>query len=51
MDEPNNIFFLFEVLSLDKAQKFINAPEAAEAGEISGVIDGEIHFVEEVEVH
>lgn len=49
MDEPNNVFFLFEVASLEKAQKFISASEAAEAGEISGVIDGEIHFVEDAE--
>ena len=49
MDEPNNVFFLFVVLSLEKVQKFVSAPGAAEAGEISGVIDGDIHFIEDAE--
>ena len=44
-EEPNNIFFLFEVASLEKAREFIGNPEAAKAGEASGVIDGEYHFV------
>ena len=29
--------------------RFISDPEADKAGEISGVIDGEIHFVEDAE--
>jgi hypothetical protein len=45
VEEPNNIFFLFEVASMDKAREFIGDPEAAEAGRASGVIDGEYHFV------
>jgi hypothetical protein len=44
---PNNVFFLFEVSSVDKAREFISHPEAAKAGEASGVIDGEYHFVED----
>jgi hypothetical protein len=44
--EPNNVFFLFEVTSLDKAQAFISNPAAAEAGKASGVLDGEYHFLE-----
>lgn len=48
VDEPNNVFFLFEVASMDKAREFISNPEAAKAGETSGVLDGEYHFVEEV---
>lgn len=47
VDDPNNVFFLFDLESVEKAKAFISAPEAAEAGEESGVIDGEIHFVEE----
>lgn len=47
VEEPNNVFFLFEVASLDKARDFISNPEAAKAGEASGVIDGEYHFVEQ----
>jgi len=47
VEEPNNIFFLFEVASMDKAQEFIADPEAAKAGQASGVIDGEYHFIED----
>jgi len=47
VEEPNNVFFMFEVASLDKARKFISNPEAAKVGEASGVIDGEYHFVED----
>ena len=46
IDDPNNVFFLFEVSSIEKARAFVSAPEAAEAGRASGVVDGEIHFVE-----
>jgi len=45
--EPNNVFFMFEVASRDKAMEFIGNPEAAKAGRDSGVIDGEYHFVED----
>jgi hypothetical protein len=52
MEEPNNnIFFLFEVQSLEKARAFINAPEAAQAGKESGVLDGEYHFIDSVEAY
>jgi hypothetical protein len=44
--EPNNVFFLFEVTDLDKAQAFISNPASAEAGKASGVLDGEYHFLE-----
>jgi len=45
--KPNNVFFAFEVVSMEKARKFINDPEAAKAATASGVIDGEYHFVED----
>ena len=47
LEEPNNVFFLFEVASIEKAQEFIRNPEAATAGQSSGVLDGEYHFVED----
>jgi hypothetical protein len=47
VEERCNIFFVFEVASIEKARKFIDNPEAARAGEASGVIDGEYHFVED----
>jgi hypothetical protein len=46
VEESNNVFFLFEVTSLDKARAFISNPAAAEAGKASGVLDGEYHFLE-----
>ena len=45
VDDPNNVFFLFEVRSIEKAQEFVNSSEAAKAGKESGVIDGEWHIV------
>jgi hypothetical protein len=47
LDDPNNVFFLFEVASIEKAKAFISNPEAAQAGQSSGVLDGEYHFVED----
>ncbi len=46
VEEPNNVFFLFEVEDTDKARAFITDPAAAEAGKTSGVLDGECHFLE-----
>jgi hypothetical protein len=47
VDEPNNVFFLFEVSSKEKAQEFISNPGAADAAKASAVLDGEYHFVED----
>ena len=47
VDDPNNIYYVFEVASIDKARKFISDPEAAKAANTSGVIEGEYHFVED----
>jgi len=46
VEEPNNVFFLFDVGSIEKAREFISNPDAAKAGEASDVLDGEYHFVE-----
>ncbi|MBZ5535598.1 MAG: hypothetical protein LAO31_06550 [Acidobacteriia bacterium] len=46
IERPENVFFVFEVDSLEKARAFINTPGAAEAGRASGVLDGEYHFLE-----
>jgi len=45
--EPNNVFFVFEIASMEKAQEFMSNPEAVKAGEASGVLNGEYHFVED----
>jgi len=47
VEQPNNVFFTFQVASLEKAQKFMSNPDAAKAAAASGVIDGEYHFVED----
>jgi hypothetical protein len=46
VEEPNNVFFLFEVTDNGKARAFISNPAAAEAAKTSGVLDGEYHFLE-----
>ncbi len=46
VDDPNNVFFMFAVESLDQARRFIDAPESADAGQESGVIEGDYHFLE-----
>jgi hypothetical protein len=46
--DPDNAFFLFEIESVERAEAFMAAPESVEAGRVSGVIDGEAHFVERV---
>ena len=47
LGDPNHVFFRFEVEDLERAKAFISAPEAARAGEVSGVLDGECFFVRE----
>lgn len=47
--DANNVYFVFEVADIDRAQAFIDHPDSAKAGEDSGVIDGEYHFVESAE--
>ncbi len=46
MEDPNNIFFLFRVSSVDRARTFIEDPAEAEVGAAAGVLDGEYHFLE-----
>lgn len=48
IEDPNNVFFTFEIASVDRAKEFINDPDSARAGEVSGVIDGEVYFAESV---
>ena len=46
IDVPNDVFFIFTVNDLAKAHAFLSAPSSAEAGERSGVINGEFWIVE-----
>ncbi len=48
LEEPNNVFFLFEVADTKLARAFISTAGAAKAAEISGVLDGEYHFLETI---
>ncbi len=49
VEEPDNVFFLFQVSDAARARAFISDPAAAEAGRASGVLDGEYHFLEDSE--
>jgi hypothetical protein len=46
VDDSNQIYFLFEISNLEAAKAFVNAPEAAAAGHVAGVLDGEIYYLE-----
>ncbi len=43
------IFYLFRVENAGKARAFISAPDASEAAQASGVIEGEFHFLASVD--
>ena len=47
LDNPNNVFFVFAVADLQRAQAFISAPIAAQAGKDAGVLEGDYWFVGE----
>ena len=47
VEDRNDVWFMLEVESVDRAMAFMNSPESAESGEAAGVIDGEYHFVED----
>ena len=47
VEDPHNVFFLFEVASMARARAFISDPEAAKAAQSSSVLDGEYHFLED----
>ena len=46
VDDPNQVYFVFEADDLAKARAFIAAPDAKDAGKTAGVLDGEYHLVE-----
>ena len=47
-EDPNNVFFILDIEDVDRANAFMARPESLEIGAISGVIDGEFHYLEEV---
>ena len=46
VDEPNNVFFLFEIDSIEAVNVFMNQPIAEEGREQARVIDGDYHFLD-----
>jgi hypothetical protein len=49
VEDPNNVWFLFEIDDIGKANEFITSPKSEEVGRESGVLDGECHFLESVD--
>jgi hypothetical protein len=47
LEDPCDVFFVFRVDDLKRAKAFIAAPDAAQAGKDSGVLQGNYWFVEE----
>jgi hypothetical protein len=46
LGDPNDVYFVFEIDTVERAKAFINAPGAAAAAGDSGVMEGEYRFVE-----
>lgn len=44
--DGNEVFFIFAVADLDRANAFISSDDAKEAGKASGVLEGDYWFVE-----
>jgi hypothetical protein len=45
-EDPNTVWFVLEVADIERAKQYLGAPESAEIGRAAGVIDGEVHFIE-----
>lgn len=48
VDDPNEVYFLFDVEDRARAEAFMKAPESQAIGVEAGVIEGEVHFVTRV---
>ena len=46
IEDPNNVYFLFDVEDVGRAKAFISDPAAAEVGAEAGVIEGDVAFLE-----
>ncbi len=47
IEDPNEVFFLLSVSDMDRARAFTADPAAAATGERSGVLEGELKYVED----
>lgn len=46
IDDPNEVFLLFEVADLEKGKRFVSSPDVPDAKQQSGVIDKpDIYFL------
>ena len=45
IEDPNTVFFIFEIRDMERARQFINSPGATQVAKASGVLEGEYHFV------
>ena len=48
MDDPGEVFFVLSISDIGRAKAFVADPASAAAGERAGVLEGEIHYVEDV---
>jgi hypothetical protein len=48
VEKPNEVFFLLSISDMDRARAFTADPASTAAGERAGVLEGEIHYVEDV---
>ena len=48
VDASDEVFFLLGVEDRDRAEAFMALPESAAVGVEAGVLDGEVHFLEEL---
>jgi hypothetical protein len=49
-DDPNQVFFLFSVASLERAKAYVSSSASAEAGKKAGVLHGEPHYVDRTRI-
>ena len=50
VDDDRTIFFLMEVADRSRAEAFMDQPSSVEARGRAGVLEGEVHFLDEVRV-
>ncbi len=48
MDDPGEVFLLLSISDMGMAKAFVAHPASAAVGERAGVLEGEIHYVEDV---
>ena len=51
VDDPNDVYFLFEVRDKEKADAFINAPGNEKIAEEAGVLECDIRYLDELKIY